>query len=90
MTEPDELSRLRAEMDALNLTLRGVIQARARLARRIGAVKRARGLQLYDPEREAEMLRALAAEPEPGLPPERLTALLAEVIRACREAAQDE
>ena len=75
-------------MDALNLTLRGVIQARARLARQIGALKRARGLDLYDPEREAQMLRALMATPEDGLPPERLAEIIAEIIAACRESAQ--
>lgn len=88
MTDPDELIRLRAEMDALNLTLRGLIQARARLARRIGAMKRARGLSLYDPDREGHMLRALMVEPEDGLPPERLAEIIAEIIAACRESAR--
>ena len=88
MSAQDELSRLRAEMDALNLTLRGVIQARACLARRIGALKRAQGLTLYDPDREGQMLRALMKEPEDGLAPERLAELLAEIIAACRESAQ--
>lgn len=88
MPDPDELSDLRAEMDALNLTLRGVIQARARLACRIGALKRARGAPIYDPEREAQMLRALLIEPEDGLAPERLAEILAEIIAACRDAAQ--
>ena len=88
LPEPDELTLLRAEMDSPNLSLRGVIQARARLARRIGVVKRARGLSLYDPEREGQMLRALMVEPEDGLAPERLAELLAEIIAACRESAR--
>ncbi|MEY3209746.1 MAG: Chorismate mutase type [Pseudomonadota bacterium] len=90
MPDPDELTRLRAEMDALNLTLRGLIQARARLARRIGAVKRAQGLTLYDPHREEAMLRALMVEPEDGLPSERLAEIIAEIIAACRESARHE
>ena len=90
MTDSDELIRLRAEMDTLNLTLRGVIQARACLARRIAALKRAGGRELYDPEREAEMLRALMVEPEDGLAPERLAELLGEIIAACRDAASRE
>ena len=65
-----------------------MIQARARLARRIGAVKRAQGLTLYDPEREGQMLHALMGEPEDGLAPERLSEILAEIIAACRESAQ--
>lgn len=70
MTDP--LPRLRADIDCLDDALIRLLAERARLTAEVGAVKHARGMPLYVPEREAKLLadrrtRAAAAGLEPGL-----------------------
>lgn len=85
----DELDRLRAEMDRLNLDLREVLQARARLAARIADVKRERGLPMADPAREAAMLERLLRDPTEGFEPDVLRGLFAAVFSASRKLVED-
>lgn len=63
MSCEDELSRLRADIDALDTRLVSLIEARARIAIALGEVKRAAGRPLKDAPREAEILSRLT----PGL-----------------------
>ena len=78
----DEIEQLRREIDALDDQLLALVNQRAELARRVGALKR--GTPAYRPERETEILRRVA-ERNPGpLPAERATAVFREVVSACR------
>ena len=78
----DDVEELRREIDAVDDELLKLINQRARLAGRIGALKA--GAPAYRPEREAEILRRVA-EKNPGpLAPERVTGVFREVISACR------
>lgn len=78
----DEIERLRRDIDALDDQLLALVNRRADLARRIGALKRA--APAYRPERETEILRRVV-ERNPGpLPAERAAAVFREVISACR------
>lgn len=83
----DEIAKLRAQIDALDSTLLGLVNERAALARRVGEAKQ--GAPAYRPEREAEILRRMAAENPGPLPAERVTAVFREVISACRGMEQD-
>ncbi len=55
------LSVLRDEIDSLNQDLLVLLQRRAELVLEIAKIKRAQGLDGYDPEREFEMLQGLMA-----------------------------
>src|SRR5919205_671793 len=79
---PDDVEKLRRDIDAVDDELLKLINQRARLASRIGALKA--GAPAYRPEREAEILRRMAqANPGP-LARERVTGVFREVISACR------
>ncbi|MCB9877125.1 MAG: chorismate mutase [Planctomycetes bacterium] len=86
MTPDDPLRALRADMDALNDRMLAALHERARLARRIGRLKRDTGAAAVDPAREQAMLAAaLAAAPADGFPAPALTAILGAVFAASRE-----
>ena len=77
----DDLEKLRAEIDRLDDELHALIQGRAALAQRIGALKQ--GAPAYRPEREAQVLERLSAK-RGILPSERVIAVFREIISACR------
>jgi chorismate mutase/prephenate dehydratase len=81
-----DIDQLRAEIDALDGELAGLLQRRARLAQRIGALKG--GAPAYRPEREAQVLRRVAALGGDPLPATALTRIFREVISACRGLEQ--
>ena len=78
----DDIDRLRKDIDALDGELLGLLQKRARLAQRIGALKN--GAPAYRPERESEILRRVAAQAGAPLAAEAATRVFREVISACR------
>jgi chorismate mutase len=57
---PPELSRLRVEIERLDRQLIEVMADRVRLARQVGAAKRAAGLPTLDQAREAAVIRRAA------------------------------
>jgi chorismate mutase len=87
-TPPDSLADLRREIDAINLALRDLLQRRARLVESIARTKRARGLPIADPEREAAMLETLLDAPGAGFDRDTLAGLLRAVFAASRALAE--
>jgi chorismate mutase/prephenate dehydratase len=77
----DEIQKLRSEIDRLDDELAALIQRRAGLAQKIGALKQ--GAPAYRPEREAEILRKVS-EKTGTLSAERVAAVFRELISACR------
>lgn len=57
-----DLDSLRKEIDALDDALLRLLNERAGHVREIGKLKRAAGLEIYSPEREEQVLRALTAK----------------------------
>jgi chorismate mutase/prephenate dehydratase len=78
----DDIEKLRREIDGVDDELLTLLNRRAELARRIGALKGASAT--YRPERETEILRSLEKRNPGPLPAERATAVFREVISACR------
>jgi chorismate mutase/prephenate dehydratase len=78
----DDIDQLRREIDRLDDELLGLLQRRAQLAQRVGALKG--GAPAYRPERESEILRRVAARAAVPLPAEAATRVFREVISACR------
>jgi chorismate mutase / prephenate dehydratase len=81
-----DLDRLREEIDALDAELVERLQRRARLAQKIGELKG--DAPAYRPEREAEILRRIAAQGGGPLPAAALARVFREVISACRGLEQ--
>ena len=82
----DDIDKLRREIDGVDDELLKLLNRRAALAGRIGALKQ--GAPAYRPERETEILRRVA-EMNPGpLAPERVSDVFREVISACRGLEQ--
>jgi len=77
----DEIEKLRREIDALDDELAALVQRRAGLAQKIGALKG--GAPAYRPERESEILQRVSKVSGP-LAGERIVAVFREIISACR------
>jgi chorismate mutase/prephenate dehydratase len=78
----DDIAKLRGQIDALNAELAALIQRRAGLAQKIGALKG--GANAYRPEREAQILRQVAKANSGPLGAEQMVAVFREIISACR------
>ncbi len=55
------LDELRQQIDAIDEQLVGLLNARAECALAIGRIKRGRGMPMYQPEREKEVLQRVRA-----------------------------
>jgi chorismate mutase/prephenate dehydratase len=80
----EQLKPLRDAIDAVDRRLVELLNERARLAQEVGRVKRDRAAPVYRPEREAEVLRRVAAISRGPLTEAALTGIYREVISACR------
>lgn len=80
----DSLTDLRAQIDALDARLIMLLNERAALAQRVGALKQEAGAPVYRPEREVEVLRRSAERNEGPLPDESVHNVMREVMSACR------
>lgn len=78
----DEIDRRRAEIDRIDGELVRLIGERATHAAAIGGLKG--DAPVYRPEREAEVLRRVAAANPGPLPAEGLTRVFVELMSACR------
>src|SRR5207237_7393887 len=78
----EDIDKLRRDIDAVDDELLKLVNRRAGLAQRIGAVKS--GAPAYRPEREAEILGRVQKDNPGPLPRERVAAVFGEIISACR------
>ena len=80
----------RSEIDEIDRELLRLLNRRARLAMKVGAIKTAAGLPCCDPERERMVLGKLqAANPGP-LNQEAVTKLFRRIIRESRRVEESE
>ncbi|MBL8956310.1 MAG: bifunctional 3-deoxy-7-phosphoheptulonate synthase/chorismate mutase, partial [Myxococcaceae bacterium] len=77
-----QLDELRSEIDALNDRLLRLLNERAVVAGKIRDQKRARGLPVYDPERELKMIAGLVQKSAGPFPPSTIAHLFNEIVRA--------
>jgi chorismate mutase/prephenate dehydratase len=78
----DEIGRRRSEIDRIDAEIVKLIGERATHAAAIGRLKG--GGPVYRPEREAEVLRRVAASGGGPLPAESLTRIFVEIVSGCR------
>ncbi len=86
------IRKLRVGIDALDAELLALLNRRAALVRKVGALKG--GAPAYRPERESDILRRVAAQTRAaaatgGLPAESAVTVFREIISACRALEQD-
>ena len=77
----DQLKKIRARIDALDDRMLELLNQRAALAQDIGHAKSG---AKYRPEREAQVLRRLAARNRGPLPQQALSRLYTEIMSTCR------
>ena len=82
----DDIAKHRAEIDALDEKIAALLNERAKRAAAIGTLKADGGA--YRPEREAEVLRRVAAANRGPLASDALAHLFTEIISACRALEQ--
>ncbi|MGH6622924.1 MAG: prephenate dehydratase [Burkholderiaceae bacterium] len=75
---------LRGQIDEIDAKLVALLNERARVAEKVGDLKRAAGAPVFRPEREAEVLRRIAALGDGPLTAAGLTNIFREVMSACR------
>lgn len=88
----DELDELRARIDMLDEALVRLLNARAACAVEIGRAKEARGLAVYQPEREREVLEHVTSLSNGPLDPAAIRRLFERIIdeaRRLERLAQD-
>jgi chorismate mutase/prephenate dehydratase len=78
----DEIKKLRGQIDALDAELAALVQRRAGLAQKIGALKA--GAPAYRPERESEILQRVARTNSGPLASGAMVSVFREIISACR------
>ncbi len=88
----DDLDQLRARIDMLDEALVRLLNARAACALEIGRAKEARGLAVYQPEREQEVLEHVTSINNGPLDPGAIRRLFERIIdeaRRLERLAQD-
>jgi chorismate mutase len=97
MTAPDDasdplaaLAQCRSEIEELDRRLVGLLAERVALGRRTATLKRAAGLPILDPQREAEVIRrAVTTAREHDLPVEAVREMFWQVVGLSRRAQEE-
>ncbi|MGV3656034.1 MAG: prephenate dehydratase [Noviherbaspirillum sp.] len=80
----DKLKPLRNQIDSIDSQLLALLNRRAALAQEVGHVKAETGAPVFRPEREAQVLRNVAANNAGPMHDADLQAIFREVMSACR------
>ncbi len=85
MNKPDTLDAVRYDIDQIDRKIQSLLNQRATCAGRVAAIKLAEGIktEFYRPEREAQILRAVAARNQGPLPDKTVARLFREIISVC-------
>jgi len=88
MTAPNELEALRRSIDSVDQRLLELFAERARLVLAVGDYKRQRGMPVYDPERERNVLQRLSQNPPAPLDSETVRKIFERLIDEWRRIEQ--
>lgn len=86
MTEQQQLTEIRNQIDSIDKQIQELIGKRAECAQKVADIKTQGGnvdAVFYRPEREAQVLRAVKARNESMLPDEEMAKLFREIMSAC-------
>jgi chorismate mutase/prephenate dehydratase len=82
-SEVEDLKKYRQRIDEIDKTILELLIERASLAKRIGEIKKQKGLDIHVPEREREILERLLELNKGRFPEQALTRIFREIISAC-------
>lgn len=88
MTTPLDLEKLRLGIDAVDQQILKLLHERVDLVLKVGEYKRQNGRDVYDPEREREVLQRLCSRAEPPLDPDTIRRIFERLIDECRRIEQ--
>ncbi len=86
-----DLPEIRKKIDAVDEQIIRLLNERSDLVHEVGVIKKAQGLPLHVPEREEQVLRAVAAkarEMDSRLPESSIRAIYREIMAAALELEQ--
>jgi chorismate mutase len=85
--ESDLIRERRIEIERVDQAIVALLQQRVRLAREVGRLKSGAGLALFDPAREAAVVRRAAAQArDDGISEDGIRQIFWQVIGLCRRA----
>ena len=85
-----ELAQCRSEIEAIDRRLVALLAERVALGRKTATIKRAAGLPILDPQREAEVIRrAVTTAREHDLPVEAIREVFWHVVGLSRRAQEE-
>lgn len=80
----DRLQQIRHDINDLDRQLVDMLNERARLVDEVGQIKRQTGAPIFQPEREAEVIRRVTEASRAPMPPQALAAIYREIMAAAR------
>lgn len=86
----EQLEELRGKLDDVNLKLLDMINERAKLAQEIGKVKKAQGINRFDPVRERKMLDLISANNNGPIDTATLQHLFKQIFKLSLELQEDD
>lgn len=85
-----ELHACRQELEKLDLDLVQLLAQRVKIARRTGSLKRASGMPILDPQREAAVIRqAVSHARKLGVPEEPVRQIFWQIVGLSRRAQEE-
>ena len=78
------IAQIRVQMDELDARLVSLLNQRAAYAREIGTLKATVGLEVYQPEREVEVLKHVRSKNPGPLDPDAITRVFESIINETR------
>jgi len=84
----EELKRYREEIDRIDRTILELLIERSEYAKKIGEVKKRKGLQIHVPERERQIIEKLLELNKGRFPEKALVRIFREIISACLSLEQ--
>jgi len=86
----DELARCREEIERIDNEIIALLARRLGLGKRTGELKRAAGLPILDPTREAAVIRRVTGVArDAGLPPEPVREMFWQIVGMSRRAQEE-
>ena len=88
MKDTLDLEALRRDIDAVDQQILKLLHARVRLVMQVGEYKRERGIPVYDPARERQLLERLSRAAEPPLDADTVRRVFERLVDESRRIEQ--
>jgi chorismate mutase/prephenate dehydratase len=89
MNKKVDLESLRQQVDEIDSLLVSLVEQRARMALQIGKAKADKGMKVYDPSREGQVLEQWTARSDGTLPKGSIEEVASTVMDICRRLQID-